>query len=307
MGRKGGDDGPQGLIVIDKEPGWTSHDVVAKLRGLLGQRRTGHAGTLDPSATGVLLVGLGRSTRLLRFLGETTKRYEGELRLGSTTTTLDADGEVTARFDMGAVGLAELRAAAEPLIGEIEQIPPMVSALKVDGVRLHELARQGLEVEREPRRVSVERFELEATDEADRFRFAVTCSSGTYVRSLVDDLGRLLGGGAHLTELRRTAVGDFGLEDAHRLEEVVARSAGAPRAADWGGMVLSPAEAMRGLPSIRVDEDGAARVATGRWLEAPAGCWVGPVAVLGAEGRLLAVYEPGGEDRLLASVVLLGA
>jgi tRNA pseudouridine55 synthase len=307
MGRRGGDEGPQGLIVIDKEPGWTSHDVVAKLRGLLGQRRTGHAGTLDPSATGVLLVGLGRSTRLLRFLGETTKRYEGELALGATTTTLDADGEITARFDMSGVGLADLLATATTLTGEIEQVPPMVSAVKIDGVRLHELARRGVEVERSARSVRVDRFELEPSALPDRYRFTVECSSGTYIRSLVDDLGRLLGGGAHLTELRRTAVGDFGLVDAHRLEEVAERSAGAPRDADWQGLVLSPAEAMRGLSSLTVDAEGVARVATGRWLEAPQEQGPGPIAVLDASGSLLAVYELGPSGRLLASVVLLGA
>jgi len=306
MGRRGSGEGPHGLLVIDKEPGWTSHDVVAKLRGLLGQRRTGHAGTLDPSATGVLLVGVGRVTRLLRFLQDTTKVYAGELVLGSTTTTLDADGEVTATYDMSGIDLGAMRAGAASLTGELLQVPPMVSALKVDGQRLHELARQGIEVERAPRPVRVDRFTIEPTAVEGRFGFEVVCSSGTYVRSLVDDLGRGLGGGAHMATLRRMAVGPFGLERAHLLSEVAARSGGAPREADWSGLLLTPAEAMGGLAQLVVDDEGAARVSHGRTLE-PAGVidlGPGPVAVLGHDGSLLGVYEPDASGRLAASVVL---
>jgi tRNA pseudouridine55 synthase len=294
-------------VVIDKEAGWTSHDVVAKLRGLLGQRRTGHAGTLDPSATGVLLVGLGRATRLLRFLQETTKSYEGELVLGETTTSLDADGEVTARFDMSDVEPAAVVAAAGQLTGELLQVPPMVSAIQVDGVRLHELARQGIEVERAPRPVRVERFEVVGTDDPLRWRFAVTCSSGTYVRSLVDDLGRALGGGAHLGSLRRTAVGAFSLADAHLLGEVAERAAVEGGAERFEGLILSPAEAMRALPQLRATAAEAAKVATGAALDAPdAAPAAGPVAIVDDQARLLAVYEVAPEGCLRASVVLSG-
>src|SRR3954470_15100687 len=144
-----------GLVVVDKAPGWTSHDVVAKLRGVYGQKRVGHAGTLDPDATGVLLVGLGRATRLLKFVGDLEKAYIGEVVLGSATSTLDASGEVTATFDMGAVTLDDVRAAASKFVGDIEQTPPMVSAVQIDGQRLHALARKGIEVERAPRPVTI--------------------------------------------------------------------------------------------------------------------------------------------------------
>ncbi len=150
-----------GLVVIDKEAGWTSHDVVARCRRLFGQRRVGHAGTLDPDATGVLLVGLGRATRLMRFLTALPKTYVAEIVLGTATSTLDASGEVVGEWDMSDVTLEQVRAAAADLTGAIEQIPPMVSAVKIGGRRLHELARQGIEVERPPRAVHVYRFDVE--------------------------------------------------------------------------------------------------------------------------------------------------
>ena len=303
MGRKGSSAGPTGLVVVNKEPGWTSHDVVAKLRGVFGQRRTGHAGTLDPSATGVLLVGMGRATRLMRFLQDTTKRYDGTLVLGSSTTTLDADGEVTSTIDMTQVDEAAVKSQATLLTGELLQVPPMVSALKVDGVRLHELARRGVEVERAARPVTIDSFTVSPTDDPLVYEFAVVCSSGTYVRSLVDDLGRGLGGGAHLGSLRRTAVGDFGLADARTLGEIMAVTERETAAASTA--LLTPAAAMRHLPSLVVDEDGAARVATGRTLDEGGVLSTGssPVAVLDAAGDLLAVYEPKA-GALAASVVL---
>jgi len=305
MARKGSASGPTGLVVVNKEPGWTSHDVVAKLRGVFGQRRTGHAGTLDPSATGVLLVGMGRATRLMRFLQDTTKRYDGTLVLGSTTTTLDADGDVTATFDMSEVDSEGVASQAALLTGEILQTPPMVSALKVDGVRLHELARQGVEVDREARPVRVDEFSVAATPDPLVFEFTVVCSSGTYVRSLVDDLGRGLGGGAHLGTLRRTAVGGFTLDDARTLDEIMAITERATSSTSEA--LLTPAEAMRHLPMLVVDEEGAARVATGRTLDAGAELAAGtdPVAVLDERGVLLAVYEPKA-GALAAAVVLAG-
>ncbi len=308
MARRSGAEGPQGLVVVDKEAGWTSHDVVAKLRGLLGQKRTGHAGTLDPSATGVLLVGLGRSTRLLRFLTDTTKSYEGELELGSTTTTLDADGDVLERFDMDDVRLDDVLARARELTGELLQVPPMVSALKVDGQRLHALARQGIEVEREPRAVRVDRFDVAATEIPGRYRFEVVCSSGTYVRSLVDDLGRSLGGGAHLALLRRTGVGAFGLADAHTLGDLSALVEASDGAGDLASVLLSPAEMLRGMPRLVVDAEGLARVRTGSSLRAPElSSENGLVAVVDEGGSLLGVYRHRGDAELAAEVVLAGA
>ena len=222
-----------GLAVVDKAAGWTSHDVVAKARGLLHERRIGHAGTLDPDATGVLLLGVGVVTRLLRFLSESGKRYTGEVVLGVATDTLDAAGNVVATFDMDVTEDDVRRVVAEHLTGPILQVPPMVSALKVGGRRLHELAREGIEVEREARPVVIARFDVEATASPLVYRIDVECSSGTYVRSLAADLGALLGGGAHLRALRRTAVGSFTLAEAHPLEQLV---------------VLPPEQAVRDLP-----------------------------------------------------------
>lgn len=254
----------------------TSHDVVAACRRELGEKRCGHAGTLDPDATGVLLVGVGSSTRVLRFLTALPKTYTASVVLGVETSTLDASGTVTATHEMHPA-IDEVRAAAVQLTGAILQVPPMVSALKVDGRRLHVLAREGIEVERAPRPVTVHRFDVEPTDDPLVVRVLVQCSSGTYVRSLAADLGHLLGGGAHLRDLRRTAIGSFTCHGASHLGALV---------------LLAPAEALRDYPSVVVDEGGARLVAHGRPL--PGAAATGPVAVLGPGGDLLAVYEPAG-------------
>jgi len=267
-----------GLAVVDKPSGWTSHDVVARCRRLLGTRKVGHSGTLDPGATGVLLVGAGTATRLLRFLGDLPKTYVGEVVLGSTTTTLDDEGDVVATFDMGGVSLAEARVASSSLVGEIRQVPPMVSAVQVGGRRLHELARAGIEIEREARPVTVHALNLEAADSPQVLRMTVTCSSGTYVRVLAADLGVLLGGGAHLRRLRRTAIGPFDGAAAVALDDV------SP------ACLLPPLAAVGHLPRVEVDEEGAAAVGHGKVLPAWEGS--GPWAVTGAAGDLLAVYEP---------------
>jgi tRNA pseudouridine55 synthase len=286
----------QGLVVVDKPPGMTSHDVVARCRWTFGQRQVGHAGTLDPSATGVLLVGLGRATRLLRFLAVLPKSYEGDVVLGVETTTLDADGEVVATHDLGDLGLGEVQAAAGGLVGDIDQLPPMVSAVKVGGRRLHELARAGVEVDRSPRRVTVHRFDVDTGPEPGVYRIAVDCSSGTYVRSLAADLGGALGVGAHLHHLRRTAVGPFTVAHARPLEEV------GPDA------VLPPVEAVRHLPQVTVDSGTAAAVAHGAVLARDPASFAGegPWAVVGGEGELLAVYEGRSAAVVKPSVVLAG-
>jgi tRNA pseudouridine55 synthase len=249
--------------------------VVAKARGILGEKRVGHAGTLDPDATGVLLLGVGSATRLLRFLSEAGKRYEGEVVLGTATDTLDAAGRVTATYDMSTVTPAEVQSAVDQhLTGDIVQVPPMVSALKIDGRRLHELAREGIEVERAARPVTVHRFDVGSTDDPLVYRIDVTCSSGTYVRTLADDLGRLLGGGAHLRALRRTEVGSFTLADAHPLDDMV---------------LLPPAAAVRDLEAMTVDDATADGVRHGRLLDVAV---ASPTAVFDGAGALLAVYEP---------------
>lgn len=330
MGRRGAaHNGPDGLVVVDKATGWTSHDVVAKSRGLLGTRKVGHAGTLDPDATGVLLLGVGKATKLLRFLSPLGKSYVGEVRLGVETSTLDASGTVTAVHDMRAVTLDEVRAAATQFVGDIEQIPPMVSAVKIDGKRLHELAREGKEVERAPRPVTIHALSIDPVGLVDApdgpvdvaglerigaepsaewlaaagrgegisFALSVTCSSGTYIRTLAQDIGGALGGGAHLVSLRRTSVGPYTLADSVPLESV------APERA------LPIADAVRHLPRVSVDEDRAADVAVGKVLarnalgiadDDDAEHW----AVFAEPGDLLAVYQPFRDGTVKPSLVI---
>jgi tRNA pseudouridine55 synthase len=287
-----------GLVVVDKEAGWTSHDVVARCRRIFGQRRVGHAGTLDPDATGVLLVGLGRVTRLMRFLIPLTKVYTTDIVLGASTTTLDASGEVTATFDMAHVTPDMVRQAAADLTGDIDQIPPMVSAVKVGGKRLHELARAGVEVERAPRSVTVHRFDVTPdTSRPGVYRAEIECSSGTYVRVLAQDLGTALGGGAYVDALRRTHIGSFGGAEMRTLDGL------------GPGDVLTPAEAMRDLEPVTVDAATAATVRTGLALDrVPLGATGdGPWALLDEDGALLAVYEATDTDRIRPAVVLAGA
>jgi tRNA pseudouridine55 synthase len=279
-----------GLVVVDKAPQWTSHDVVAKLRGVYGQKRVGHAGTLDPDATGVLLVGLGRATRLLRFLQEAGKEYRGRVVFGVATDTLDASGAVLERAEM-TITRDELAVAARAFVGDIEQVPPMVSALKVGGRRLYELARAGEEIERAARPVRidelvVEEFEPGAYPEAT---IRVACSTGTYIRTLAADLGAALGGCAHLGSLRRLRVGSFTLDEARPIEAV---------AADADAAVRPPTEAVRDLECVRVDAERARAVVHGATFAAPALLGdrdgAGPFAVVDEAGALLAVYERRG-------------
>jgi tRNA pseudouridine55 synthase len=287
-------DGPDGVAVVDKPAGWTSHDVVAKSRGLLGTRKVGHSGTLDPDATGVLVLGVGRATRLLTFLSGLGKRYTGEVVLGVATSTLDASGEVTGTWDMSAVDLAAVRAAAAGLTGDIEQVPPMVSAKKVDGRRLHELARAGVEVERAAVPVRVDAFVVGEPVAPGVFPIDVSCSAGTYIRSLAADLGAALGGGAHLRALRRLSVGPYGLDEAVPLEEL------APE------RLLPPVEALRGRGRVDVDDEVAALVRNGRVLdrEALGVTGDGPWAVVDGAGVLLAVYEQHRGDSVKPAVVV---
>jgi tRNA pseudouridine55 synthase len=282
------------LVVVDKAAGWTSHDVVAKRRGIFGQKRVGHAGTLDPGATGVLLVGLGRATRLLRYPGALPKTYAGEVVLGSETSTLDNEGEVTVTHDMGGVRLDDVRAAADQFVGDIEQVPPMVLAVKVGGRRLHELARAGEEVEREPRPVTVYRLEVGPGSEPGVFVVEVTCSAGTYVRALAADIGHALGGGAHLRNLRRTAVGEFSVAEARPVEAL------------GGDAVLPPVDAMRGYATVTVEPEVAGDVRHGKvlGLDTLGVHGDGPWAVVGGESELLAVYEPYDEARVKPAVVI---
>ena len=279
-----------GLCIVDKPAGVTSHDVVGMLRKRFGERQVGHAGTLDPDATGVLVVAVGMSTKLLRFVEKTTKRYVGEVVLGVETSTLDAAGVVTATHDMEPVTVGEAQAVVDAhLTGQIEQIPPMVSAIKIDGRRLHELAREGKEVDRPPRSVTVHEFTITGQPEPATLSVEVLCSSGTYVRTLAADLGHLLGGGAHLRNLRRTAVGEFTIAEA-----------AAPSECE-----LLPVEAaVRGLARVPADTNLARLVADGRVLPRPPEMGDGPWAVFGPGDQLIAVYEAFGEAEAKPSVVL---
>ncbi len=279
---------PEGLAVIDKEAGWTSHDVVARSRKVLGTRKVGHSGTLDPDATGVLVLGVGRATRLLRFLTALGKEYTGQVVLGAATTTLDSSGDVTNTYDMAGVTADEVVEAAFRFVGDIEQVPPMVSAVKVGGRRLHEIAREGGEVDRAPRPVTVYQFDVAPADEPGVYDVVVACSSGTYVRTLAADLGEALGGGAHLRNLRRPAVGSFTLDASCPLESPV---------------LLPMSEALRDLSCVVVDEATAVDVSHGKPMAAEALgleehsdlVGSGPWPVLGPDGSLLAVYEPHGD------------
>jgi tRNA pseudouridine55 synthase len=294
-----------GVVVVDKPAGWTSHDVVARCRKLLGTKKVGHSGTLDPDATGILLIGVGRVTRLLRFLTALSKTYTCEIVFGTETSTLDAAGEVTAHHDMADLAPDRVVEATRILVGDILQVPPMVSAVKVDGRRLHELAREGKEVERDARPVHVYRFDVTPTADPLVYTAEVECSSGTYVRTLAADLGTALGGGAHLRELRRTAIGSFGVDDAVPLDAVEP------------GVLLLPADGLRDYPAVVVDQAAAVDVSHGRpVLIAEDGIQAGPAVVspladvwrvLDETGRLLAVYEGPVGQAAKASVVLTPA
>ena len=311
-----------GLLVVDKPAGMTSHDVVDKARRILGERKIGHSGTLDPDATGVLLLGVGDATRLLRFLDNvtidgratTSKSYTGTVVLGTETTTLDAAGEVTAIYDMSAIidGLTVDKVQAivdgnvgQQLLGDVMQVPPMVSALKVDGKRLHELAREGIEIEREARPVTVHSFAVLAV-RGNEIDIDVTCSSGTYIRTLAADLGTLMGGGAHLKNLRRTSIGRFTTSDAVTLDELSADDS------EPHSYLRPVLECVRGLTRLDADADVRAAVAVGKVLPASVfeGYGPAPWAVVDADERLIAVYEPFsnekvGADMARPSIVLI--
>jgi tRNA pseudouridine55 synthase len=269
----------EGLLVVDKPPGWTSHDVVARTRRLAGTRRVGHAGTLDPMATGVLVLGLGRATRLLGHLALTDKAYDATVRLGVSTSTDDAEGEPLRTADPSAVTTEAILSAMAPLTGAIEQVPSAVSAVKVGGVRSYVRARAGETVELAARRVVVSTFAL-LRRRGDDLDVHVVCSSGTYVRALARDLGTALGVGAHLTALRRTRVGPYDLTAARTLEQL-------ERSLD----VVALRDAVTAsFPRRDVTAEEAKLVAHGRRLPA-SGLGPGPVGVFGPDGEVLSLVE----------------
>jgi tRNA pseudouridine55 synthase len=286
---------PDGLVIVDKPDGWTSHDVVGKMRRLVGTRRVGHAGTLDPMATGVLVLGVERATRLLGHLTLTEKEYEGTIRLGQRTITDDAEGEVTETAPaerVEAVADAAIAAGIAALTGEIMQVPASVSAIKVDGVRSYARVRSGDEVKLQPRPVTISMFALLATRRAAGLidlDVRVVCSSGTYIRALARDLGEALGVGGHLTALRRTRVGPYTLAEARPLAELTARAeAGEP-------VPVLPMAAAAGaaFPRYDADEEQARAIAHGGPLPAR-GLGPGPIAVFAPDGAFLALVEEQG-------------
>jgi tRNA pseudouridine55 synthase len=274
-----------GVLVCDKPAGMTSHDVVARVRRLAGQRRVGHGGTLDPPATGVLVLALGRATRLLPFLPMEPKRYLARITFGAETDTLDASGTVTATAETAGVDEPALRGALGGFLGPQQQLPPMVSAVKVGGERLYAKARRGESVERATRPIVVHALELVdfAAGEQPEATVAVTCSGGTYVRSLAADLGRRLGTLAHLAALRRTAAGQFTETDAHTLPALEAL------AGELARVVLAPAQALRSISVRPLSAAEAAALATGATL--PPSGRAEPVAALAPDGRLVAVIQ----------------
>jgi len=262
-------------MLVDKPSGVTSHDVVDVVRRSLRTRKVGHAGTLDPMATGLLILGVGRATRLLRYLGDLSKSYAATGRLGEETDTLDADGRIVRSASVD-VSRPEIEGACAALVGDSLQTPPAYSAVKVGGRKLYEAARKGDALEAPARRIRVDAFEVSAFDGRD-VEVRITCSGGTYVRVLVADVGRALGCGAHLVRLRRTAIGPFRVEDARPPGE------GTPEPID---------RAIGHLPKIRLEPEEARAASHGRIL-APAGI-DGPYAVYGPDDALKGIYRDDG-------------
>lgn len=287
-------DNVDGVLVIDKPAGMTSHDVVDQIRRKLGTKKVGHAGTLDPDATGVLVVGVGKATRFLSYAQDTPKRYSATARFGLSTSTQDASGEVLATRECS-FSENDLRMVLEKFTGDIEQIPPMVSAVSVGGERLHVKARRGEEVERAARRVTV--HELLLTDfragEMPEADLEVLCTSGTYVRTLINDIGDSLGCGAHMSVLKRTETGGFSLSDARPLEAVTTTD------------LLPVAAAVRALPSMDLGEREADHVRHGRKLPASLAPDLpdGGSLALRTDGELAAVYRRSGDTLAAERVV----
>lgn len=283
-----------GVLVIDKPAGPTSFEVVKRVRRALGAEKAGHGGTLDPAATGVLVVCVDDGVKLQQWLAGGDKAYEATVAFGAATSTEDAEGEVTERGDASALTRAAIEAALPRLTGEIEQVPPMFSAVRVGGRRLHEAARAGEQVERGARRVRVHALDLVALDPPGpdglaRARLRVRCGKGTYVRTLAADLGRALGVPAHLAALRRTEASGFGIERAIPLEE--AEALGRTSREALRARLVPPADALGSLPAVPVDAAEARALGQGKALprEAPGEL----VRAIGPSGRLVALCQPG--------------
>ncbi|MFI1621966.1 tRNA pseudouridine(55) synthase TruB [Streptomyces lydicus] len=298
---------PGGLIIVDKPSGFTSHDVVAKMRGMARTRRVGHAGTLDPMATGVLVLGLERATKLLGHLALTEKEYVGTIRLGQTTITDDAEGDITASKAAHGIAREDIDAGVAQLSGAIMQVPSKVSAIKIDGKRSYSRVRDGEDVEIPARPVTISSFVVHSAHEAEAedgtpvtdLLVSVECSSGTYIRALARDLGAGLGVGGHLTALRRTRVGPYKLDRARTLEQLQS----AVDDPEGGGLPVMPVGEAAEAAFTRWDvtEPQARLLLNGARIAMPHFEGNGPVAAFGPDGRFLALVEnQGGKAKSLA-------
>lgn len=284
-----------GLVIVDKPSGMTSHDVVSRLRRIFGTKRVGHSGTLDPMATGVLVLGLNRGTRFLPSVHADTKAYEATIRLGASTLTDDMEGEVLSEADASGVSDEDVEKQVLALSGDIMQRPASVSAVKIDGVRAHERVRRGEDVLLPERPVTVSRFDVTAIRHTDTWvdlDVVVECSAGTFIRSLARDMGAALGVGGHLTALRRTAAGPFTIADARTLEQLEAEPV--------PSMSLDEA-ALRCFPAVDITAEDGAALAQGKWLTARG--LKGVHAARTPDGRVPALVEESGK-RLKTSFVL---
>jgi tRNA pseudouridine55 synthase len=299
---KRSDSGLDGILLVDKPQGWTSHDVVAKVRRITGQRRIGHTGTLDPMATGLLVLCLGNATRLVEFLTGHDKRYTGTVTLGRTTTTDDAEGETLAEFQTPTLNQPQVDAVAARFQGEQGQTPPAYSALKVAGRRAYALARAGEAPQLPARRVTIHAFESRLAGPAT-IAVDVTCSSGTYIRSLARDVAVALGSGGHLSALRRERVGPFSLGDAMSLESIEAATA----AAELEALLIPADEGICGMDAAIIEASAALAVANGiRWnTPNPPPNDLAAVRIYAASGSFIGVGSVSSFGEIHASKVLL--
>lgn len=273
-----------GIILVDKPQDWTSHDVVAKLRGVLHERRIGHSGTLDPLATGLLVVFVGRATRAVEFAEADSKEYLAGLRLGVSTDTQDITGNIVAE-SAALPDEAALREALGRFIGDVEQIPPMYSAIKIGGKKLYELARRGESVERAPRKITVSAIDIAGRD-GDDYILNISCSKGTYVRTLCSDIGEALGCGACMSSLRRTRAGVFSVDDAHSLADIEA----AVREGRLSDIILPVDTLFASFPKLTVSQSAAKRLKNGNIIK------------ISAEDGEYKVYSDSDEFLLLGRV-----
>ncbi|HWR37218.1 MAG TPA: tRNA pseudouridine(55) synthase TruB [Clostridia bacterium] len=295
-----------GILVIDKPSGWTSHDVVGRVRRLLGEKSVGHLGTLDPMATGVLPLVLGRMTRLAQFYGDAIKAYEGEIRFGFATDTYDAEGEradVSGAVALETLNLDSIRAAAAKFVGPLEQVPPPFSAKKINGVPAYKLARKKVEVQLKGSQVEIKEFEV-LDLVGDRARFRALVSSGTYIRAIAHELGQVLGTGAHLSALRRTMVAEFTQQDARTLDQIEAAVHGATGLED---LLVHPRRVLPEMPSVTATEEQANWIRNGRAVNLPETSRAKLIKVFVGQREIIAIMSRVAGTLFHPKAVLMGS